>query len=197
MAPETVRRIPDGQPPPGGQQPLIRYSHIFSSAIHDFLEVKLLRSVSDGGITPRQLRLLRYIDLDHHHIDDVAKFLEITAPAATKAVDVLENRGLVVRSSSGDDRRLKMLTCSDKGREILSRYRCLEAERVTAIASQFSDEDIATFERLLERYSLALIEAEATGGMSCFRCAGYFDSECPVQFVHANCPYQQRSEERQ
>ena len=178
-------------------QPLIRYSHIFSSAIHDFLEVRLLRSMNDGGITPRQLRLLRYIDLEHHHVDDVAKFLEVTGPAATRAIDVLESRGLVVRTSSDGDRRLKVLSCSDKGRELLARYRALEAERVDAILNQFSEEDITRFASLLERYAIALIEAEVSNGMSCFRCAGYFDSECPVQFVHANCPYQQRSEERQ
>jgi len=198
MGPETVNAVPDGLKPPAGQLPLIRYSHIFSSAVRDFLEIKLLRAVTDEHVTPRQLQLLRYIDLDHHHhVDDVAKFLEISAPAATKAVDVLERRSLVARSSSGDDRRLRVLSCSEKGKQLLARYRSLEAERVGAVLTRFSEGDIADLTRLLERYSLALIEAENSSGMSCFRCAGYFDSECPVQFVHSNCPYQQRSEERQ
>ena len=33
---------------------------------------------------------------------------------------------------------------------------------------------------LLERFSVALIDAEETGEGLCFRCSAYFDDNCPV-----------------
>ena len=195
MSPDAATAFPDGQRPPAGQLPLIRYSHIFSAAVGEFLESKIVDH--EERLTPRQLRLLRFIDLARHHIDDVAKFLGITAPAATKAVDQLERRGLVSRMASGDDRRLRVLACSDKGKRLVADYRSLEIERVGAILSQFSDGEVSELARLLERYSLALIASQADGADTpCLRCAGYFDADCPVRFVHSTCPYQHRGQER-
>lgn len=185
-----------GLAPVSSQLQLIRYSHIFSSAVREVLELSLLRTLGAQAVSPRQLQILRFIDTGHHHIDDVAKFLDVTGPAATQALDKLENLGLVLRTPSGDDRRLKFLSCSEKGKQLIASFGSLEAERLDEILSHFSRREITVMARLLERYSLALIGYEAPATTACLRCHGYFEADCPVQFVHSNCPYKHDVGER-
>ena len=196
MSPETETRIPDGTIPPASQLPLIRYSHIFSAAVREYLEVKLLTEAEDR-MSPRQLELLRFIELEAHHIDEVAKFLGITGPAATRAIDKLERRGLVFRAPSEGDRRLRVLCCSEKGRQLVARYRSLETDRLASILTEFSETEIAALTDLLARYSLALVGTERADRVPCLRCAGYFDPDCPLQFVHSKCPFPRHREEKQ
>ncbi|MGZ8867270.1 MAG: MarR family winged helix-turn-helix transcriptional regulator [Thermoanaerobaculia bacterium] len=183
-----------GLAPVSSQLQLIRYSHIFASAVREVLELSLLRELGAAPITPRQLQILRFIDTAHHHIDDVAKFLEVTGPAATQALDRLERLGLVIRTPSGDDRRLKFLSCSEKGKKLIESYGSLETERVDAILSRFSSSEVSVMAGLLERFSLALIDSGGSEAAPCLRCHGYFEANCPVQFVNSRCPY--RHEER-
>jgi DNA-binding MarR family transcriptional regulator len=178
-----------GLAPVSSQLQLIRYSHIFSSAVREVLELSVLRELGADSISPRQLQILRFIDTAQHHIDDVAKFLEVTGPAATQALDRLEALGLVLRTPSGDDRRLKFLSCSEKGKKLIASHGLLETERLDAILSRFSPREVTVMARLLERYALALIEFEGPDPAPCLRCHGYYEANCPVQFVHSSCPY--------
>lgn len=180
--------------PSTNRLPLIRFSHIFASAVREILEVKLLRDLSDDPITPRQLDLLRFIDLEDHHIDDIAKFLDVTAPAATKAVDQLERRGLVSRINRHGDRRVRDLCCSEKGKALLARCRTTEQERIDRILAPFTDDEIASLTLLLERYALALISSDPVRQLPCLRCSGYFDPNCALQLIHSRCPYQEKGD---
>lgn len=175
---------------------LVRYSHIFSAAVREVLDVGLLREAGGDGLTPRQLDLLRFIALARHHVDDVARFLDISAPAATKTLDKLERRGLVLRKPCDDgDRRLTYVACSERGVAVLARQRTLEQQRIDDVATAFSDDELAELTFLLQRYSLALISSTPERDVPCLRCAGWPDANCPLQLIHSRCPYQERGDQ--
>ncbi|MGZ5472721.1 MAG: MarR family winged helix-turn-helix transcriptional regulator [Thermoanaerobaculia bacterium] len=175
-------------------RPLIRYSHIVSSAVRDILESEPLEAAGGTGMTPRQFHLLEFIAVDGHHIDDVAKFLRVTPPAATKAVDKLEKRGLVVRCACAGDRRLTVLMCSEEGVRFVARYRALQQETLAAAMSEFGEDEISGLAGLLERYSRALIAAETRVNGPCLRCSGWSDRDCPLRFTQRGCAYAQEDE---
>ena len=50
--------------------------------------------------------------------------------------------------------------------------------------------ELETLERLLERFSMALIASGADADGLCLRCSAYFDDGCPVRHLHDGCPYQ-------
>lgn len=137
--------------------PLIRNSHLITSAVEEVLECDPLRAAGAGELTPRQFHLLEFIDGSRHHLDDVARFLGISPPAATKAVDRLERLGLIERSGSDDDRRLTILACSSEGRHFVDRVHALQQEALAQALHDFGDEDVARLNDLLERYALALL----------------------------------------
>ena len=106
---------------------LLRYSHIFASAVRDLLELKVLREVTDDPLTLPQFHLLKLISLNGtHQVGEVAQFLGVSPPAATKNIDKLEGLGLVARRSSTRDRRATLLASSREGAPAGPALRCAQ-----------------------------------------------------------------------
>jgi len=179
---------------PAAQQDLfnlLRYSHIFSAVVQEILEIKLLREVSQDPLTLSQFHLLKLISLNgQHQVGQVADFLGVSAPAASKNIDKLERLGLVARAQCKGDRRATLLASSRKGRGLVKRYEKLKASRLTPVLEAFSTEELRQLTGLLERFSLALIDSDETDQGLCFRCSAYFEDNCPVIHHHDGCPYQ-------
>ena len=180
------RGVPDDQ----DLHNLLRYSHIFSTIVRDILEIKLLAEVTRDPLSLSQFHLLKLISLNgQHQVGQVADFLGVSAPAASKNIDKLERLGLVSRQRSDGDRRATLLASSPKGRNLVERYEKLKQSRLAPILESFEIDELRHLTRLLERFSVALIEAEEAGDGLCFRCSAYFEDACPIQDFHDNCPY--------
>jgi DNA-binding MarR family transcriptional regulator len=193
-------RKPAGGTAAGGDDryfELLRYSHIFASVVRDLLELKILREVTDDPLTLPQFHLLKLISLNgSHQVGEVAQFLGVSPPAATKNIDKLEGLGLVARSPSTDDRRATLLASSPKGRRLVRRYEELKEQRLEPVLDAFNEQELAQLTRLLERFSLLLIRQEDSGEGLCLRCSAYYDEACPVNHLRDGCPYQKVREGR-
>ena len=170
---------------------LIRYSHIFGAVVRELLEVKLLEEIGADHLSLSQLHLLQLITLNgKHQIGQIADFLGVSPPAATKNVDKLEGLGLVARTPCKSDRRATLLAASPKGHRLIERYEALKLKRLEPVLDTFSGEERAQLVHLLERFSVALIRSEDKIEGLCLRCSAYFDAHCPVRHFHNGCPYQ-------
>lgn len=175
------------EPPPSE---LLRNSHIFSSLVREILEEKYLREITPNSINLSQFHLLKAITLnDEKPAGELAGFLGVTPPAATKALDKLEGLGLVVRKSSPRDRRVRLLSPSEKGRDLVRSYEELKADRLAPILENFEPEELDQLTELLQRFSLRLLRQETSGDGLCLRCAAYCEDHCPVGDVTGGCPY--------
>ncbi len=169
---------------------LVRYAHIFSSAVREILEIKVLEEIGAEGLSLSQFHLLKLICLNgHHQMGEVADFLGVSPPAATKNIDKLERLGLVQRTPSVEDRRATLLASSADGRGLVERYEAVKSERLDGVLEAFSAQELEQLSRLLERFSIALLRTEINGEGLCLRCSAYFDDRCPVQHLHEGCPY--------
>ncbi len=183
----------DGMTPDPGHERLrlLRGSHIFTSAIREILDVRLLREVSPSPLTSSQFQILKLMSLNgDHQIGDVAGFLGVSAPAATKNIDKLERLGLVTRCPSEGDRRATLLSVSRKGRRLVRRYDELRATRLAPAMDAFQPAEIEQLTRLIERFSVSLLTLEPSSNRLCLRCAGYIEDDCPMREVHGGCRYQ-------
>ena len=198
-SPEPHPGLPGGEVAGGHGEhfELLRYSHIFSSAVRDLLELKVLREATDAPLTLPQFHLLKLISLNgSHQVGEVAQFLGVSPPAATKNIDKLEGLGLVRRSRSTADRRATLLESSHKGRQLVRRYEALKEERLEPVLDSFSDTELAQLTRLLERFSLQLIKQEDSGEGLCLRCSAYYEEACPVNHLRDGCPYQKARDDK-
>jgi DNA-binding MarR family transcriptional regulator len=187
----SSRRVTDGNGH-GDVFRLLRFSHIFASVVREYLELQLLHEVSDGDLSLSQFHLLKLITLDgEHQMGQVAEFLGISPPAATKNIDKMERLGLVSRVPSTGDRRATLLAASPQGKQLVSRFESLKEARLAPVLEGFSEKELKQLSDLLERFSLRLIYAQEPMSQICLRCSAYYDEHCPVPHLQDGCPYKQ------
>ncbi|MFH1748387.1 MAG: MarR family transcriptional regulator [Planctomycetota bacterium] len=172
-------------------QRLLRYSHIFASAIHEILDVQLLKEISPSSLSASQFHVLRLLAMNgRHQVGEVAGYLGVSPPAATKNIDKLEHLGLLARSPSKGDRRATLLTVSRKGRRLVQKYEEHKTARLSPVLDRFGAPEIEQFADLLERFAVSLLDTGGAATKACLRCAAYIENECPVGQIHGGCPYQ-------
>jgi DNA-binding MarR family transcriptional regulator len=82
----------------------------------------------------------------------LAALEQVSAPAVTKTVTLLERRGLVARERSTADRRVVLVTATAAGRQLLERGR---AARVRAVAELLAE--LPPADRAVVRRAAALV----------------------------------------
>lgn len=172
---------------------LMRACHIFAAAVRETLEAALIQRACPRPLSLAQFHLLKLLTLNgHHQAGELADFLGVSAPAATKNIDKLVRLGLLLRRPAADDRRAVRLSVSARGREIVRRYDVLKAARMAKVLRQFPADEVVQLTGLLERFSVALFQATPVASDLCLRCGAYLESECAVRRVHGGCPYQRQ-----
>lgn len=185
----------DGSSSGSDDSRLVRYTHIFASAVREVLELKLLRETTPLPLTLSQLHLLKLMTYDgQYQVHEVADFLGVSAPAATRNVDKLESFGLIIRSPVKGDRRATQLTVSEKGRLLIRKYEEIKTVRLKPVLESFDAEEIEQLSDLLKRFAVCLLKLEGVQREFCLRCDAYIESDCPVGQIHGGCPYRKAKE---
>ncbi len=89
----------------------------------------------------------------------IAEMLGVSLPAVTKRLNALEERGLISRTRSEEDGRVKTVTVSERGGDLMKRadeifYRILGDMEVS-----FSQEEVEVFCRMMDHISDRLGQA--------------------------------------
>ena len=83
----------------------------------------LVRHMDTGlrahGLHPSHMGLLRLLHCKPSHLGDLADELGVTAATTSNTVNTLEERGLVKRTSSGQDRRMVLVELTPEGAQLL------------------------------------------------------------------------------
>lgn len=170
---------------------LLRWSHIFSAAVRETLETQLVRKLCKAPLSAAQFHLLKLVCLNgDHQAGEVADFLGVSAPAATKNIDKLVRLGLIQRRHAHDDRRALRLTARPRGRALVQRYEQLAAALAARGLRSFRADEVKQLIRLLERFAVGLFAAGGVEGGVCLRCGAHIEPNCPVGGVQGGCPYQ-------
>jgi DNA-binding MarR family transcriptional regulator len=76
--------------------------------------------VERTGLPFSRIRILRRLARHSMTVKEIAEAATVDAPAATVAVNDLERRGLVVRRVDAMNRRCKVVTLTDAGRDVVA-----------------------------------------------------------------------------
>lgn len=79
----------------------------------------------------------------------VAAYTELTQPTVTQQAAALEAAGLLERAVSGDDRRRRILTLTERGERLLAAKRTVVADRLSAAWESLDDTERAVAVPLL------------------------------------------------
>lgn len=153
-------------------------TQIFSTAMTELMDEQI-RSVLGKHFTLPQLKLLKMVARTNTGtISEVAAFLAVSNAAASKAVDRLVRRGLILRKEKEKDRRAIELSLSDEGIRTLARYEEILYKTLDGLFQRFTPEDLTAAGNLLDRLSADLVDVGARPDELCFRCGIYFREKC-------------------
>jgi DNA-binding MarR family transcriptional regulator len=165
---------------------------VFSWAVRNVLEEKLLSETARGRLTFSRFKLLKLVAFtDSHTIGDVAAFLGVSNTAASKAVDKLVRRRLLRRTEGHTDRRASELSLTGEGRRLLSAYEAARDQKLTEIFSACAPEQLCGTVAILDRLSANMMDHSANPQELCFQCGIYFREKCLLrELVRRTCFYQ-------
>jgi DNA-binding MarR family transcriptional regulator len=108
--------------------------------------------VTETGLPFSRVRILMRLANRPLTVKEVAAAAIIDAPAATVAVNDLENRGLVIREIDPANRRSKLVTLTPTGRKLVAAARAIGDPAPPALAA-LSDEDLAALREIITKIS--------------------------------------------
>ncbi len=115
--------------------------------------------VNSGAITPLQVDALLHIS-KHSKLTtgELGKYLQLSSSSTTQLINRLEESGLVVRENSQNDRRLTIVSATNKGKDIFRKTNDLRMNKLKTIISLMPEKDI---KELIRIFSNALENIEA------------------------------------
>ena len=109
------------------------------------------RAVVDRtGLPFSRIRILRRLASQPMTVKEVAEAVTIDAPAATVAVNDLEARGLVDRQPHPDNRRCKLVSLTEAGRDVIAVLDDTDDPAPAALAA-LDEQDLQALRRILAR----------------------------------------------
>ncbi len=98
---------------------LIRWTGVFMRrSVHDFMNI-----MKEQGLSMPQISTLMRLYYQHEcDVSSVGSAVGVTNAAASQMVERLVQQGLLERNEDPDDRRVKVLTLTDKGRQVIEAF---------------------------------------------------------------------------
>jgi DNA-binding MarR family transcriptional regulator len=106
--------------------------------------------VEQTGLPFSRIRILKRLHRQPMTVKQVAQAATIDAPAATVAVNDLEARGLVVRETDPANRRCKVVSLTDAGRDVVRKIDALPDPAPEVLAS-LADEELKALQGIMEK----------------------------------------------
>jgi DNA-binding MarR family transcriptional regulator len=121
-----------------------------TAVVHDNRESWKRAVVESTGLPFSRVRILRRLAQTAMSVKDVARAATIDAPAATVAVNDLEDRGLVVREVDPGNRRCKLVSLTAAGREMVARIDAID-DPAPAVLTGLADDDLLALRSILAK----------------------------------------------
>ena len=173
-------------------------AQVLATALNEVILEKLLREVAGEQLTLSQFKLLKLVaNTDAHSISDVAAFLGVSNAAASKAVDKLVRRKMLVRTERILDRRTTELALTRRSVRLLAAYDAAKNRKLAEVFRSFSRDELRRTADILDQLSAGIIDHNANPEEVCFQCGIYFRENCLVRkLVGRRCFYTLRRTRR-
>ena len=101
-------------------------------------------------VTANDMHVIEAIDMeDARNMSSVARSLGVTTGTLTIAVNSLVKKGYVERARSEEDRRVVLVSLSEKGKRAYLHHRQFHEQMIEAIVEELSEEEQAVLEKAL------------------------------------------------
>lgn len=123
------------------------------SLFYDILDIEEESLITDEfqDITVNDMHVIEAIGMEEAKTSSaVARKLEVTMGTLTKAIDGLTDKGYVVRERSVEDKRVVLLSLTEKGEAAFEHHAAFHRDMIKAVVGQLNQEEIEIYTRSLE-----------------------------------------------
>jgi DNA-binding MarR family transcriptional regulator len=106
--------------------------------------------VEQSGLPFSRIRILKRLSRQSMSVKELAHAANIDAPAATVAINDLEERGLVVRETDPSNRRTKTVSLTDAGRAMVRKMGAIN-DPAPDILATLDDAELKSLQAILEK----------------------------------------------
>lgn len=116
------------------------------------IEEKAIRTEEYQDVTTNDMHVIEAIGLDTaRNMTSVAKTLEVTTGTLTIAVNSLVKKGYVDRVRSEEDRRVVLISLSDRGEKAYLHHQKFHQDMIEAVVGELTEEEQQVLEKALTK----------------------------------------------
>ena len=169
---------------------LIRNLQLIAFLTRHYLEGCFQDETSNKPISFVHMNLLRILDTNPGKtVGDIAKFMDVSYPAATKTIDKLVRLGFLRRREDAGDRRIAHLHLTSSGKKIVERCVKQKRERVEIVIKAFGRENSERFNEQLNAFARQTVDAIPIQSKGCIHCGAFDPGTCFPKNVESSCGY--------
>lgn len=166
----------------------LRNTHILSRLVEQIFETGYLKKTSGDAVTFDQLNILKFLLRPQITlVKDVARFLNASCAAASKAVSRLERKELVRVEPYEKDRRAECIEVTPRGKGLVKKYETLKAARVKSLLKGV---DAGSISKAIEQAIGLIIKERGIANDPCLGCGAYYAKSCVVRAHGQRCACQ-------
>jgi MarR family transcriptional regulator for hemolysin len=119
---------------------------------------KLDMEIQAAGLTDATWRPLLHLQLlgDGTRQKDLAASVGIEGPSIVRLIETLIAKDLIVRTEDASDRRAKLLSLTEEGRQLVERIHETVTSLENELLTEFNDDDISRIAQFIQRLEHAL-----------------------------------------
>ncbi len=114
------------------------------------IEERAIRTEEYKDVTTNDMHVIEAIGMEGaRNMTSVARSLEVTTGTLTIAVNSLVKKGYVDRVRSEEDRRVVLVSLSDKGRRAYLHHRRFHEQMIDSVVAELTEEEQQVLEKAL------------------------------------------------
>lgn len=114
------------------------------------MEAKAVITEEFRDITNNDMHIIEAIGIDEqNNMSAIAHKLSVTVSTLTTNMNGLEKKGYIIRTRSSEDKRVVLVTLTEKGKKAFYHHRDFHKNMIKAIVKNLSDEEMEILYRCL------------------------------------------------
>jgi len=168
----------------------IRNLQLIAFLTRHYLESRFVDDVTDKPISFVHMNLLRVLDSNPGQtVGDIAKFMNVSYPAATKTIDKLVRLGLLRRREDTHDRRIAHLHLTSSGKKMVDKYIDLKRVKMLEIIDKFGQDKMHGLRTSMNQFAREIVDTIPIKAGICMQCGAFSPDHCYPTEEEKKCGY--------
>jgi len=168
----------------------IRNLQLLAFLTRHYLESQFVDEVAEKHFSFVHMNLLRILDTNPGlTVGDIAKFMSVSYPAATKTIDKLVRLGFLRRREDTHDRRIAHLHLTNSGKKMVDKYIDLKRDKILEVVDSFGRDSMRQLNTGMNQFARDVVDTIPIKSGVCIQCGAFSPDHCYPIEEEKKCGY--------